>query len=142
MLMVRENIEGERYHQLLELLVKHCDRFAFVERRDMMENEETRLAYIDDWTGDIQEDLIEREIQKRWVTTTIFGATAYVFYYHFNNRTKRFLKEQSRTLFDWVSPELPEDLMFYHQDTCMLAGCSHEGYFMVDEALWNTFSSS
>ncbi|MCA1062752.1 hypothetical protein QTG56_16170 [Rossellomorea sp. AcN35-11] len=41
--------------------------------------------------------------------------------------------------FDWNGLELPEDLMFYQNDKCVSAGYSHEGFFMVDETLWNSF---
>ncbi|WP_180322413.1 hypothetical protein [Mesobacillus foraminis] len=67
------------------------------------------------------------------------GATAYVFYFQLNNATNQFLKDRSNSLFDWISPELPEDLMFYQNDKCILAVCSHEGYFMVEETLWDKF---
>jgi hypothetical protein len=49
------------------------------------------------------------------------------------------ITENVNSLFDWISPELPEDLMFYQNDKCILAGCSHEGFFMVDETIWDSF---
>lgn len=142
MLMIRENVKGKRYKQLIDLLLKHCNRFAFVENREMMEIEEERLAYIDHLIADIQGHLIERKIQRKWETTKLSRGTAYVYYFQLNNVTRLFLKEHSHSLFDWISPELPEDLMFYLNDQCILANCSHEGFFMVDETLWNIFSIS
>ncbi|MBM4764393.1 stage III sporulation protein AH [Bacillus sp. B15-48] len=139
MLMITENVKGKRYKQLIDILSKHCNRFAFVENRQMMEIEEERLAYIDNLIVDIKVHLIERKIQRKWETTKLSGDTAYVFYFQLNNATRQFLKEYSNSLFDWISPELPEDLMFYQNDKCILAGCSHEGFFMVDETLWNSF---
>ena len=56
MLMITENVKGRRYKQLIDFLSKHCNRFAFVENRQMMDIEEERLAYID-------EHLIERKTQ-------------------------------------------------------------------------------
>lgn len=47
MLDVSENVKGKRYKRLIDLLSKHCNRFAFVENRQMMEIEEERLAYVD-----------------------------------------------------------------------------------------------
>jgi hypothetical protein len=139
MLMITENVKGKPYKQLIDLLSKHCNRFAFVENRQMMEIEEERLAYIDNLMVDIKGHLLERKIQREWETTKLSGATAYVFYFQLNQATRGFLKERSHSLFDWISPELPEDLMFYQNDKCILAGCSHEGYFMVDETIWDSF---
>ena len=61
------------------------------------------------------------------------------FYFHFNNATKLFLKDYNNSLFDWRYPELPEDIMFYQNNKCILAVCSHEKYFLVDETFWNNF---
>ncbi|WP_046181404.1 hypothetical protein [Domibacillus tundrae] len=139
MLRITENVKGKSYKQLINLLAKHCNRFAFVENRQMMENEEERLAYIDNLTVDIKGHLLERKIQRKWETTKLSGGTAYVFYFQLNNATRQFLKKRSNSLFDWISPELPEDLMFYQNDKCILAVCSHEGFFMVDETIWDSF---
>ena len=139
MLMVTENVKGKRYKQLIDLLSRNCDVFAFVENRQMMEIEEERLAYVDTLIVNIKEHLLERTIQREWETTKLSEATAYIFYFKFNNATRQFLKEHSNSLFDWLHPELPEDLMFYQNDQCILAGCSHEGYFMVEEGLWRKF---
>ncbi|MEH7238881.1 stage III sporulation protein AH [Bacillus sp. JJ1562] len=139
MLMITENVKGNRYKRLIDILSKHCNRFAFVENRQLMEIEEERLAYVDNLIVDIKGHLIERKIQREWETTKLSGDTAYVFYFQMNNATRLFLKEYSKSLFDWISPELPEDLMFYHNNKCILAGCSHEGFFLVDETLWKSF---
>jgi hypothetical protein len=40
--MITENVKGKPYKQLIDLLSKHCNRFAFVENRQMMESEEER----------------------------------------------------------------------------------------------------
>lgn len=141
MLMITENVKGKRYKQLIDFLSKHCNRFAFVENRQMMEIEEERLAYIDQLMNEIEEHLLERKIQREWETTKLTGDTAYVFYFQLNNVTRQFLKERSNSLFDWMSPELPEDLMFYQNDKCLLAGCSHERFFMVEETIWESFLS-
>ncbi|WP_245805782.1 stage III sporulation protein AH [Bacillus alkalicellulosilyticus] len=108
----------------------------------MMEIEEERLAYVEHLIVDIKGHLIERNKQREWETTKLSGDTAYVYYFQMNNATRLFLKEYSHSLFDWIKPELPEDLMFYHHDRCILAVCSHEKFFMVDETLWNSFLSS
>lgn len=63
MLMITENVKGKRYKRLIDILSKHCNRFAFVENRQLMEIEEERLAYVDNLIVDIKGHLIERKIQ-------------------------------------------------------------------------------
>lgn len=85
----------------------------------------------------IKEHLIERKVQREWEMTKLAEDTAYVYYFQLNNSTKTFLKEHGKSLFGWISPELPEDLMFYKDHQCLLATCSHEDFYMVDESVWN-----
>ncbi|WP_234946589.1 stage III sporulation protein AH [Bacillus sp. m3-13] len=139
--MITEDVKGKRYNQLINLLTKHCDRFAFVENRQLMEMEEERLAYVDELISDMKEHLLERKIQREWETTKLRGATAYVYYFQMNSATKLFLRDQSDSLFGWTG-RLPEDLMFYQKEKCLLAVCSHEGFFMVDENFWKGFLSN
>ena len=138
--MITENVKGKRYKQLINLLSRYCNRFAFVEDRQMMGIEEERLAYIHNLITYIEEHLFEMKIQKEWETTRLLDDTAYVFYFNLNNATREFLKDNSNTLFDWIHPKLPEDLMFYQNDKCILAICSHERYFLIDKTIWEHFS--
>jgi hypothetical protein len=139
MKMITEDIKGKRYNQLIDFLAKHCDRFAFVENRQLMEVEEERLAYVDELILNIRKYLLERKIQREWETTKLRGVTAYVYHFQMNNVTKLFLRDQSDSLFGWTG-RLPEDLMFYQEEKCLLAACSHEGFYMVDEGLWKEFT--
>ncbi|KMY44288.1 stage III sporulation protein AH [Bacillus sp. FJAT-27916] len=141
MLEIYENVKGKRYGQLIDILSRECNRFAFVENRQLMEIEEERLAYVDNLISDIKWHLIERRIQKEWETQMLLEDTAYVYYFQLNNATRQFLKEHSHSIFDWIGG-LPEDLMFYQNDKCMLAVCSHERYFWVEETIWDKFRFS
>ena len=137
--MMTEDVTGKKYEALIDFLLTQCTHFAFVEDRRLMEIEEERLAYVELLTEAIRWDLIERTVVKEWATTRLPDATAYVYTFHMNFRTAQFLKERSSSLFGWMLPELPEDLMFYAGDACVLAVCSHERYFIVDEAMWRRF---
>ncbi|MFA1737848.1 stage III sporulation protein AH [Lysinibacillus fusiformis] len=137
--MISENIMGQRYQQLIDILAKRCNRFAFVENRQLMDNEELWLAAVDELLAPIKSQLIERKVQNEWETTTLSENTAFVYYFLLNDKTAQFLKERSDSLFGWITPELPEDLMFYEDEQCVLAACSHEGFFWVDEKVWDRF---
>lgn len=91
------------------------------------------------WGIPIKSQLIERKVQNEWETTTLGENTAFVYYFLLNDTTAQFLKERSVSLFGWITPELPEDLMFYEAEQCLLAACSHEGFFWVDEKVWDRF---
>ena len=139
MIMVYENIKGKHYKQLIDLLSRNCNRFAFVEDRRYMEFENERLAYVEQLITDIEVHMVERRVQKEWETARLSEDTAYVYYFKMNNATKLFLKERCDSLFGWISPEFPEDLMFYNDEKCILAVCSHEEYFLVEESIWDRF---
>lgn len=136
MLVITQDVKGERYEALIDVLLEHGTHFAFVEDRRRMEIEEERLVYMDVLTEEIRWDLRERTIVSEWETTRLSGDTAYLYSFHMNYLTAQFLKEHGGSLFGWIHPELPEDLMFYVGDTCVLAVCSHESFFVVDEEMW------
>ena len=140
MLMITKDVKGKQYKQLMAYLIRNCDRFAFVENGQYSDIRDERLEYIEQLTLDISNHLIEKKIQKEWATTQLTVDTANVFYYVLNNETKSFLQTYSSSLFNWSHPELPEDLMFYRGDQCVLAVCSHEKFFYVVEELWIDFS--
>ncbi|MFF6014697.1 stage III sporulation protein AH [Lysinibacillus fusiformis] len=98
MMMITENIMGQRYQQFIDILAKRCNRFAFVENRQLMENEKLRLAAVDELLAPIKSQLIERKVQNEWETTTLGENTAFVYYFLLNDTTAQFLKERSDSL--------------------------------------------
>ncbi|ATP41017.1 hypothetical protein CSE16_13690 [Solibacillus sp. R5-41] len=69
------------------------------------------LAIVDELIAEIEDQIIERKIQRQWETTELGEGTVNVFYFLLNNITTQYLKERSDSLFGWISPELPEDLI-------------------------------
>ncbi|WP_185150624.1 hypothetical protein [Cytobacillus dafuensis] len=47
MINISEDVRGKQYKQLIDLLSRECNRFAFVENRQLMASEEERLAYVE-----------------------------------------------------------------------------------------------
>lgn len=128
-----KDIKGEDYRSLVELALKKCDTFAFVMRRDMIADEAAVMARYNKLVEGIQDSFIEMKEQSEWETTMLGESTAYVFYYKLSEETKDFLQKTSDSLFGWISPYLPEDLMFFSGDDNWLAVCSHEQFFVVSE---------
>jgi hypothetical protein len=132
-----EDIKGEDYRLLIEVAFDKCNRFAFVQRRDLMENENVAMEHFYKLVENIKDSFIEMKEQSEWETTELLDSTAYVFYYELNEKTKAFLLNKSNSLFGWISPYLPEDLMLYKDTEVWLAGCSHECLFTINEDFKN-----
>lgn len=128
-----QDIKGEDYRLLIKLVSNKCNRFAFVKRRDLMEDEDVAMGHFYKLVEVIMDSFIEMKEQSEWETTELLESTAYVFYYELNEKTKDFLLDKSDSLFGWISPYLPEDLMLYKDDEVWLAGCSHERWFTLNE---------
>lgn len=111
-----EDITGKDYRFLIEVAAKKCNRFAIVERSDMMADEAVAMEFFNKLVEDIQDSFIEMKEQSEWETTKLLDSTAYVFYYELNKKTVEFLQKKSNSLFGWISPYLPEDLMFYQDN--------------------------
>jgi hypothetical protein len=127
-----EDITGQDYRLLIEVAAKKCNRFAFVKRRDMMADEALVMKNFYKLVEDIQDSFIEMKEQSEWETTELVESTAYVFYYELNKKTVQFLQEKSNSLFGWISPYLPEDIMLYKGNQIWLTCCSHESWFACD----------
>lgn len=127
--IVNEDLTGDDYHFLLEVAAHKCNTFAFVKRRDMMANETIAMKHFYELVEEIQDSFIEMKEQSEWETTRLLESTAYVFYYKLDEKTKQFLQKKSDSLFSWLSPYLPEDLMLFNDNQIWFAGCSHERWF-------------
>ncbi|MDV2582122.1 stage III sporulation protein AH [Alkalibacillus haloalkaliphilus] len=128
-----QDIKGQDYEALLELALKKCDCFAFVQRKDMMEDGAVIMKLHNQLVEPIQNSLIKVNEQSSWIVTSLLEGTASVFYYELNEETKNFLLSSSDSLFDWNRPPLPEDLMFFKDDQFWLASCSHERFFIIND---------
>jgi len=84
---------------------------------------------------ELQPFLIKKEDLSEWPGTRIAG-TAPVFTFQFNPRTARIIKETALSPFDWLQPELPEDLSLLRPDgTPWFVTIAHERdcYFKLTE---------
>lgn len=52
--------------------------------------------------------------------------------YKLDVKNKQFLQKKSDSLFSWLSPNLPEDLMLFNDNQIWFASCSNEGWFTCD----------
>ncbi|MFZ0446516.1 MAG: stage III sporulation protein AH [Bacillus sp. (in: firmicutes)] len=130
--VIKEDIKDKDYRLLIEVAAQKCNRFAFVKNRQLMADEKLAMANFYKLVEDIQDSFISMKEQSEWETTILLESTAYVFYYELNEKTKEFLQTKSNSLFGWISPYLPEDLMLYKDDQVWVVSCSHENWFSCD----------
>lgn len=115
------DIEGRRYHQLIQTLIQSLHSFSLV-WRDQLKHADTAQA--------IRRTLRHLQIchnrTDRWPGTRIFGTTASVIKFTCDSSAIPILS-QPRSLFSWLTPQFPEDLVFWNASgQPVLATVSHE----------------
>ena len=99
-----ENPTGETYCHLIKLLCDYSDTFYFVTRKELKYNQEI-LAKFEPYT-------IETYKTKEWANTKTKGPLQRCMSCEANHDTCRLLQQSAKSLYDWVAPNLPEDLTF------------------------------
>lgn len=102
--VVAENPQGEVYRNLMRVLVDYSDKFYFVTRKELS-YDQNKLKLFEPY-------MIKTYKTKEWAGTITLGPHATVYEIEANEQTYSLLVELADSLYDWVSPELPEDLTF------------------------------
>ncbi|MGA9721704.1 MAG: hypothetical protein WBQ86_04560 [Candidatus Binatus sp.] len=123
----REPAEKD-YTQLIELCAKRCPKCTFV-----MEYPQQFGKNCHQFLASQKEHLIEVADQMEWPGTRLMGHSARVHWYRVTPKLIATLKAKVRGLYEWVLPDLPEDLGFYWPDGSPLLGTSsHEQFAFVN----------
>ncbi len=110
------------YKQLIEFAFSVSDSFMLVERDDVIKN--NSLKKFLDKISKYQIDVMHKS---SFAGTQILGGSkAKVFCYKTNNDVKDILLSCSSGLYDWVQPNLPEDLSFMLNNLYVLINTAHE----------------
>jgi len=120
-----DNPTGESYISLIDLLCAHSDTFYFVTRKE--------LDYDVKIIQQFQPYIIEQYKTKEWASTRTSGPAATVYKIEVCSQTCQLLKKLANSLYDWISPGLPEDLTFIKNNFVWFVSCSHEefAYFNI-----------
>lgn len=112
---------GIAYSRLIDFAQKQCVKFSLVWRDDLgNKRHENEIAQ------KLEPYIIADTISSKWPGTEIFGASANVCFYKLNSETINILKKAER-LYQWQSPDFPEDLAFYGKNgNLWLASIAHE----------------
>ncbi|MBD8006704.1 hypothetical protein [Bacillus norwichensis] len=114
------NPAGETYRQLIKVLCDYSDKFYFVTRKE--------LKYNPDILAQFKPYALETYRTKKWANTITKGPAATVYIIEANQDTCRLLQQTASTLYDWVAPDLPEDLTFLKNNFAWFTCTSHEEF--------------
>lgn len=117
---VVENPADDVYQNLLKALIQHSDKFYFVTRKELSYNE----AILESFTPYV----IKKYQTKDWASTRTKGPAATVYEIVANEETYRMLVAYASSLYDWLAPNLPEDLTFIKNDFVWFFSSSHEAF--------------
>lgn len=121
-LIIRNDISEAGTRLLLEYLFRISTHFAVIVRPELTLSPEA-LRFL----NDLEPFQISLDIVKEWPGTILFDQEAKLIKYGLNSDSKRILLNKNVTLFDWVQPQLPEDLSFYLEDgQICLTNIAHE----------------
>lgn len=115
-----ENPKDRIYQQLMKVLCDYSDKFYFVTRKELKYNQEI-LEQFHPYT-------IETYKTKTWANTITKGPPATVHVIEANEDTCRLLQRLSNNLYDWVAPNLPEDLTFIKNNFVWFTCTTHEEF--------------
>lgn len=76
---------------------------------------------------------IKEQKQDRWAATMLGAGAALptVYYYKTCDNTKEIILDNSKSLYDWLLPNLPEDLSFLKNDEYLMVSTSHENRGLI-----------
>lgn len=109
----------------MKVLCDHSDKFYFVTRGE--------LKYDQKVLDQFQPYVIETYKTKKWANTVTKGKAATVYVIEANIHSCQLLQELANSLYDWVAPNLPEDITFIKNDFVWFTCTTHEqfGGFMI-----------
>ncbi|MCC5803639.1 hypothetical protein [Rossellomorea vietnamensis] len=109
---------GDTYRALIQSLCTHSDSFYFITRQELPYNQEI-LREFDPW-------IFKRYKTKNWANTATLGPPATVYQMEANKQTCLLLQQSAQSLYDWISPVLPEDLTFIKNGFTWFSSTTHE----------------
>ena len=117
-----EEVRGSEYALLVEASAGWCDYFLVVLR-----DEVERSAACGAALHRLVPDLIGKNRRDAWPGTVLHGRTAEILSYRNSEAARGALIELANGLYDWVHPDLPEDLSFLRPDgSAWLTTIAHE----------------
>ena len=120
-----ENPSGEVYKNLIDVLCTYSDTFYFITRKELRYNPLILEQF--------EPYIIETYKTKEWANTLTAGPPATVYLIQSNPETCKILQQSANSLYEWVAPNLPEDLTFIKNNFEWFTCTTHEefGGFLI-----------
>ncbi|OZB96225.1 hypothetical protein [Paenibacillus sp. XY044] len=131
MIYILEEPRAGAYQALISMAFRACDEFILVKRDQLSLTPAT-------------EALLERlrpyvkavRKQDAWPGTQLFGHYADVYYFDCQPPLKKLVLESADGLYDWVWPNLLEDLCFFKSNEPWLVNIAHEHEAWIKTEDW------
>ena len=109
--------------------LNYADSFSFVVRE---ENEISKN--VRNLIHDLSVFLIEEKEVQEWPGTKLLLGNAILYRFNLNPESAFILYRYENNLYNWLQPELPEDLVFYKGQQPVFTSITHENdaYFELD----------
>lgn len=120
---ILENPRGETYKTLIQILCHHSDYFYFVTRKE--------LTYDKDVLQKFLPFVLKTYKTNEWESTITKGPAATIYEVEINPQTIQLLTDCAESLYEWISPQLPEDLTFVKNKYAWFYSCSHEKFAVL-----------
>lgn len=116
--------------EITSALLNYADTFSFVIRKS--ENVSGRVSDLLESLEHYQVDV--KEVSE-WAGTKLLWDKAMLYTYHLNNESAYVLYTYENYLFNWLLPQLPEDLVFYKKNRPLFVSITHEqeAYFELED---------
>lgn len=114
-------IKEHSINKIMNAFLPYSNMFSFTIREGFKST-----ATIEMLLNDLSNYLIDKTIVNEWPGTKLLLGNASLFKYHLNDQTIFILSNYSNDIFDWVLPNLPEDLILYKDDKPIFISITHE----------------
>ena len=130
---ILQDITSNLYHKLIDFSVGRYPLFLFVKRYDVSPKLKQKGEAVIQAFSPFLKDKLQL---KEWPGTRT-AKEADVFYYHLTHQSAKLLKQNSRSLYTWLSPDLPDDMcIMRNMRQPWLRNTSHENFatFFIAES--------
>lgn len=131
-----QKLSQVNYEKILDFSLRICTRMILVVNKSMPISNYCELIL-----DRLNPYLLGAKDSSEWPGTVLYGKTAIVRTYCYSEETVAIIKNITTSLYDWRSPNLPEDLCLLRNDlTPWLISISHEedGYFHCSKSEINS----
>lgn len=114
----------------MNVLCRNSDQFYFVTRKELTYNQQAITEF--------KPYVIEVYTSKKWASTETKGLPATIYVIESNKETYHLLMKYADALYDWIAPNLPEDLTFIKNNFIWFSCSSHEEFsgFTIRSDYW------